>query len=145
MKRHRLDKNKLSPSAKWKGEPKPPSIAKAAERPKHKEALRLNAAMIAQNKAHPEPMSLIHKRQKLLDQGLFDPQREVTNGAAEKVARAVADWELSDPFAYGRTFLHAKRGLLDPTKLSEEMHLRTVARRAAKIKEVNDAKSRAEG
>lgn len=133
MKRHASNFGKVA---------KPPSVANPLKRKNHKEALRLNAKDVAQNKAHPEPMSFIHKRQKNLDQGLFDPQRDITLGSAEKVAHAVADWELSDPFAFGRTFLHAKKGLLDPLKLSEEMHMRTVARKAAKVKAVEDAKKR---
>lgn len=137
MKRHRLDKNKLGAGAKWK-EPKPPGPGpKAKVRPNHKEGLRLNAVKAAQNKAHPEPMSLIHKRQKQLDQGIFDPQREVTNGAAEKVATAVAAWDLSDPFAFGRAFLHAKKGIIDPEEIAKEMHLRVVARKAANSRELN--------
>lgn len=114
-------------------------------RPIHKRNLaqaRLNEAL---DKSHPEPMSLMHKRGKELDKlhrrndgkpelPYFKPQHSL--GVIEKVARAVADWDLNDPFAYGRTALHAKQGYIDPMKLGEEMHMRTVARRVARAREV---------
>lgn len=93
------------------------------------------------NRKHPEPMSLFHKREK---QGEIPPERlpkpEYGMGTVETAARAVADWENSDPFAFKRTMLHVRQGYLDPKELVKEYTQRTLARRAAKIKEADSAK-----
>jgi hypothetical protein len=88
---------------------------------------------------HPEPMTLIHKREKDLPD-LPYRKPEVTAGLAQRAAGTMADWDNSDPFAYGRTHLHVMQGYLSPKDLIEEMGKRTYARRLAKIKEVEDAK-----
>lgn len=90
---------------------------------------------------HPEPMTLIRKREKQLDAGLFDPVKGQTLGQIEKAGQAMAAWDNSDPFAYGRTALHVKQGYLRSEEVVKDMHMRTIARRAAKVKEVDDAKA----
>lgn len=90
---------------------------------------------------HPEPMSLMHKRQKEVDAGLHDPVKGQTLGQIAKAAAAMAAWDNSNLFAYGRTALHVKQGYLRSEEVVKEMQQRTIARRAAKVKEVDDAKS----
>lgn len=87
----------------------------------------------------PEPMNLLHKREKMIDEMFPLPYRkpEVTLGQIEKAARAMADWDLSDPFSYGRTALHVRQGYLEPAEIIKEMSERTLARRAARRKEVD--------
>lgn len=104
-----------------------------------------NQAMITPKKSQerPEPMNLMHKREKMIDEMFPLPYRkpEVTLGAIEKAARAAADWDLNDPFAYGRTALHVKQGYLDPLAVVKEMEERTVARKAARRKEAEKEKT----
>lgn len=120
-------------------------------RPIHKQNLanaRLNAE---QNKKHPEPMSLFRKREKELDRqfsSVVNGERvelprikpEVSKGDVEKAADAAASWDLNDPFAYGRTALHVKQGYLRSDEVVKEFSMRTIARKAAKVKEIDDAK-----
>lgn len=116
-------------------------LANPKKHPVHKANL-LSARVSAElNKKHPEPMNFMHKRQKNVDLGLYDPQRGATLGQIEKAASAMAAWENSDPFAYGRTALHVRQGYLRSDEVVKEMTMRTIARRAAKVKEVEDAKS----
>lgn len=113
---------------------------KITVRPDHKKALRLNAVAVELNRKHPEPMSLFHKREQM---GEIPPRHrkpEITRGEAERAAEAMAAWDNSDPFAYGRTFLHTKQGYINSREVVEEMHKRTVARRVAKAREVDNAK-----
>ena len=107
----------------------------------HKERVRLNKVQEELDRKHPEPMSLFHKREKtgeIPNQPLKKP--EYSKGVVEKAAAAMADWENSDPFAYGRTALHVRQGYLDPREVVKEMGQRTIARRVAKVREVENAK-----
>lgn len=123
-------------------------------RPDHKAALLAEKVAAELNKKHPEPMTLMHKRVKnkeipgegegevsLLRCGRVYCPPEVSKGQIEKAARAMAAWDNSDPFAYGRTALHVSQGYLDPGEVVKEMSKRTIARQAAKRKEVDDAKT----
>lgn len=118
---------------------KAPPEAKTIKRKVHKARLaqeRLNEAL---NKSNPEPMRFMHKRAKELDKLLGNStyrKPEHSPGTVQTVAIAVAEWDLSDPFAYGRTKLHAKQGYIDPLKVTDEMKQRTIARRVAKAREV---------
>lgn len=127
-----------------------------ASRPVHNIAVA-NAKKTAElNRKHPEPMTLMHKREKELDkyfsykdaaghiiENLYARRKpEITFGLAEKAAKAMADWDNSDPFAYGRTFLHVKQDYVNGIDIVKEMSQRTTARRAAKAREVDNAKSR---
>lgn len=102
-------------------------------------AAKVQAALDAK---HPEPMSIFRKRERLpeLNGGEYH-KPEVTLGMKDKVASAVAAWNNSDPFAYGRAYLHVSQGYIHPEDTIKEMSQRTLARRAAKIKEVDDAKA----
>jgi hypothetical protein len=110
---------------------------------------RLNAENA---KKHPEPMFHFARRQDtkvsrptLIELDAQDTEilkREATLGRIEKAARASAEWNNSDPFAYGRTALHVKQGYLDPEAVEREFRNRTLARQAAKRKEVDDAKGK---
>ena len=109
-------------------------------RPNHKRHLieaRLNAE---ESRRRPEPMTLMHKREKFLH---LEPEGKPdhTAGTVDKAARAIADWDLSDPFAYGRTALHVRQGFLDPKEITEDYYKRTVARRVARAREVEREKS----
>lgn len=92
------------------------------------------------DKKHPEPMSLMHKREKMGEIPARRVKPEIPAGVAERAADAMAAWDNSDPFARGRTLLHVKQGYLDAGEVEKEMSLRTIARRAAKAKEVDRAK-----
>lgn len=116
-------------------------VTKPEKRKAHKEVLRLNKVAEELNKKHPEPMTLFHKREKQGEIPAFRVRPEVTKGAAHKAAEAMAAWDNSDPFAYGRTYLHTKQGFLNSKVVVEEMHNRTVARRVAKAREVDRAKT----
>lgn len=95
----------------------------------------------ALDQKHPEPMSLMHKREKQGEVPLAAlPRPEVTLGKLEKVGRAVAAWDKSDPFAYGRAYLHAKQGFIHPEDTIKEMDQRTLARKIAKAREVEREK-----
>ena len=72
------------------------------------------------------------------------PKPEHSIGLKDKAARASADWNNSDPFAYGRTYLHVQQGYVEPHELIKELTQRTLARKAARVKEVEDAKSKSE-
>lgn len=123
-------------------------------RPMHKKRLAMERLNAEQNKKHPEPMSLMRKREKELDKQFssvnaagervehLEMRRkpEVTAGRVEKAATAYAKWDLNDPFAYGRTALHARQGFINPEETAKEFTMRTVARKAARVKEVDDAK-----
>lgn len=97
--------------------------------------------IVIQKEKHPEPMSLMHKREKDLPP-LPYRKPEVTQGAAEKAAGAMADWDNSDPFSYGRTMLYVKQGYIDPRDTIKDMSKRTLERRLAKVREIEDAKFR---
>lgn len=91
-----------------------------------------------------EPMTLMHKRQREIDStqpatilamgkwSYHKPQH--SKGVLEATAHAVASWEISDPFAYGRTYLHTKQGYIDPLQTIADMSSRVAARRAARAK-----------
>lgn len=85
-----------------------------------------------------QPMALMRKRERMIDTEYPLPYRKplVTLGTTERVAKAIADWDKSDPFAYGRAALYIRQGYIDPKEVEKEVHLRTKARRDAKIKEV---------
>lgn len=106
----------------------------------HKKAIRLNAVAAELDRKHPEPMMLFHKREKAGEIPAFPRKPEITRGEASQAAEAMAAWDNSDPFAYGRTFLHVKQGYLNSREVVEEMHKRTVARKIAKAREVDRAK-----
>lgn len=120
---------------------KPFPAPSLASRPYHKSAVHARKVQLELDKKHPEPMTLMHKREK--NGELNSPSRKgtATLGQITKAARAMADWDSSDPFAYGRTALHVSQGFLDPEMVIKEMTQRTVARQVAKRREVDDAKS----
>lgn len=108
----------------------------------HKEMLRLDKLAVELNKKHPEPMSLFRKRERDGEiPAIMLPKPDVTLGKLEKAARSSAEWNNSDPFAYGRTYLHVKQGYLRADEVIKEMTERTTARRVAKAREVERAKS----
>lgn len=112
------------------------------KRPIHK--ANLLAAVVAAEKIrkHPEPMSLFHKREKAGDVPPHVlPRPDHGIGTVFKAATAMADWDNSDPFAFKRTVLHLRQGFLDPDTVIKEMGQRTLARRVAKAREVDNAKA----
>lgn len=124
------------------------------KRPVHKAAVLDRRVQVELNRKHPEPMTLMHKREKngelpseadtqiaMIRCGRVYCKPEVSPGLVEKAALATAAWDNSDPFAYGRTALHVRQGYLSANDLIKEMSQRTLARQAAKRKEVDDAKS----
>jgi hypothetical protein len=121
-----------------------PPDPKPSKRPQHKARLaqeRLNAAT---NAKHPEPMSLMHKREKAGEiPAHVLPKPLHTLGKIDNAATAMAQWDLSDPFSYNRTALYVKQGYVHPDDVVKEMTTRTIARRAARAKEVDNAKSTA--
>lgn len=131
---------------------KEPSVPNPLSRPVHKANIINAKKTTAVDYAHPEPMSLMRKREKELDRqfSYIDrngkrheaPHRkpEVTNGSADKAATAAAEWDLNDPFTYSRTFLHTKQGYINSDDAVKEFAMRTLARRAARIREVDSAK-----
>jgi hypothetical protein len=118
--------------------PKSPPSPKSAKRPNHKRQLRLNEANEAISRLHPEPMTLIHKREKMIREDFPPVYRKPphTLGTIDKAATAMAQWENSDPFSYNRTALYVRQGYLEPQLLIEEMEKRTLARRVARAREV---------
>lgn len=92
----------------------------------------------------PEPLQTMLKRYDYIERNepknYVKPQDRPGNylpeGQIQAAAEAVASWDLSDPFAYGRTALHARQGYLDAKKTAEDFHLRTVSRRTARVREV---------
>lgn len=96
----------------------------------------------AEKEKKPEPMTMMRNREREIDLMFPLPYRKpsVTLGQIDKAATAVAEWENSDPFAYGRTALHVRQGYLDPAVLVKEMTQRTIARRVAKAREVDNEK-----
>lgn len=117
-----------------------------ADRTRKREARLIANTAAELNKKHPEPMSLFHKREKMgeIPKGDFFIYRkpEIPAGVAERAADAMAAWDNSDPFARGRTLLHVKQGYLIPSEVEKEMSLRTIARKAAKVREVEAMKRR---
>ncbi len=110
-------------------------------RPIHKRNLARIASAVEQNKRHPEPMTFFHKREKnkeIPETALPKPQ--ITLGTLDKVAEAVSAWDNSDPFSGDRARLYAKQGYIDPGEVIKELSMRVLARKAAKAKEVDDAK-----
>lgn len=119
-----------------------------------KDRNRLNAIEAEKNRKHPEPMTLMKRR---FESGEVPSEAdakismsrcgrqfckpEVTPGAAEKAAQAMAEWDNSDPFAYGRTLLHVKQGFVSANTFVEEMQKRTIARRAARIREIENGRA----
>jgi hypothetical protein len=88
----------------------------------------------------PEPMHTMQRRYEYIER--HEPKQYVKPqympaGVVETVARAVADWDLSDPFAYGRTALYARQGYIDVEQTIADYNLRTIARKAAKRREVD--------
>jgi hypothetical protein len=88
----------------------------------------------------PGTLHLFNKRYTDVVQHLPTKYRkpEVTRGKIEAAATAAATWDNSDPFAYGRTALHVKQGYLDPEKVVEETHKRTIARRVARERDTKE-------
>lgn len=121
-----------------KAVPQERPTAKPEVRKNHKEALRLNAQEAERNKKHPEPMTLMNKLAK--EGSPPSPKGLATLGQIEKAASAMAQWDNSDPFSYGRTALHVRQGYLRSDEVIKEMGQRTLARRAAKIREVDNEK-----
>lgn len=116
---------------KSKGPGPGPEIGK---RKPHKAAIVEARKVAEHDKKHPEPMSIIRKREKDLPISHVKP--EVTPGKVETAAAALASWDNSDPFAYGRAALHLRQGYLDPAEVIKEYGMRVIARRAAKVREV---------
>jgi len=122
---------------------KEPPAAKANKRPVHKDNLRLAGLNAELNHKHPEPMALFHKREQSGEVPAVALKKpEVTLGQIDKAATAMAAWDNSDPFSYGRTALYVKQGYLNVADVVKEMGQRTIARRAAKSREVDDAKTK---
>ncbi len=122
---------------------KEPPAANIKKRPVHKENLRLAMVAAELNKKHPEPMSIMHRRETAGEIPKFAlPKPEVTLGMQEKAAIAMAAWDNSDPFSYGRTVLYVRQGYLDPKEVIKEMEQRTLARRVAKAREVDNETSK---
>lgn len=121
---------------------KPFPDANSNSRPVHKEAARLRRVEAEISRKHPEPMTLMHKREKNNDIIPAALKGTATRGQIEQAARAMAAWDNSDPFAYGRTALHVSQGFERSEEIVKEMGQRTLARQAAKRKEVEDAKSK---
>lgn len=145
MKKHRLDAKALK-SGTPKGPAKPPPSENPNKRPKHKAAIHLARLNAERDKRRPEPMFEFQRRidNKYLDSDIDTVRilkREATLGRIEKAAIADAEWNNSDPFAYGRTALYVKQGWIDPEKHVEELHKRTLARRVAREREVDSAKN----
>lgn len=117
--------------------PKAPPSPKPEKRKVHKEMVRHAAHVAAVNKAHPEPMTLMHKREKMIHEDFARVYRKppVTLGMIDKAAAAMAAWDNSDPFAYDRAALYVKQGYINPEEALTEMHKRTVARRVARERE----------
>lgn len=109
-------------------------------RPVHKARLAAEKLQADKDQRHPEPMSIMRKRERELPNGEYR-KPEVTLGMKERVALAVAAWNNADPFAYGRAYLHVSQGYIDPEDTIKEMSQRTLARQAAKIAEVDNAKA----
>lgn len=153
MKKHRFNIKDLK-KGKPGGPAKPFPTANPKSRPDHKAEVLRVMKRDELDKARPEPMGLMRKREKEIPSDLaaelsvrrcgkvYCPP-EVTAGVIEQTAKVVAAWDNSDPFAYGRTALHVRRGLIISRDLVKEMSQRTLARQAAKRKEVDDAKSHA--
>lgn len=103
------------------------------------------------HRKHPEPMFLFARRQDpfvsrptLFEKDVKETEvlrLNATLGRIEKAARASAVWNNSDPFDYGRTALHVRKGWIDPESAEKEFRQRSLARAAAKRKEVDDAKA----
>lgn len=89
-----------------------------------------------------EPMHTMLRRYEEIERSepLEYRKPEVSLGKLDAVARAVADWDLSDPFAYGRTYLYAKQGYIEPEEIIKDYHMRTLARRVARVREVEASK-----
>lgn len=90
----------------------------------------------------PEPMTLMRKREKMINEMPLPYRKpEHTLGVIDKAARAAADWDLNDPFAYGRTALHVRQGYCDPAQVVKEAEERTIARKAARRSEAEKEKN----
>lgn len=107
----------------------------------HKAERKRAAAIAEQEHKHPFLLGLLHKREQMdadtmprRDGHVIRP--EVSKGKVDKAARAMADWENSDPFSYGRTALYVRQGYLDPEEVIKETQQRTLARRVAKEREI---------
>lgn len=123
-----------------KAQPELIPAPKANKRPVHKENLRLRKAEAEYNRTHPAVMQLFRKREKdgeIPEKTLARPM--VSLGQIDKAASAMAAWDNSDPFAYGRTALYVKQGYLQSDVVIKEMSQRTMARRIAKAREVDNA------
>lgn len=98
--------------------------------------------MSGQKKIIVEPMHTMLNRYREIekDYPAKYTKPQVTLGRIEATAQAVADWDLSDPFAYGRAALYVRQGYIEPEQTIKDYHMRTVARRAARVKEVEDEK-----
>lgn len=121
---------------------KPNKTLNFAPSPKAEARLKEEKAVKELNAKHPEPMSIFHKREKsgeIPSERLKKP--DVTAGQAAKAGEAMAAWDNSDPFAYGRTVLYVKQGYLRSDEVVKEMSQRTLARRVAKSREVDSAKT----
>lgn len=111
------------------------------KRPLHKMRIAQAALQAERDRKHPEPMSIFHKREKQKEiPEVKLPKPMVTLGQIEKASFAMSQWENSDPFSFDRTALHLKQGYLNADDVIKEMGQRTLARRAAKVREVDNAK-----
>lgn len=116
------------------------------KRPVHKANLLAGKVEAEKNRKHPEPMSLFHKREKAGEiPGFVLPKPDYGMGTVFKAATAMAEWDNSDPFAFKRTVLHVRQGYLLPDLIVKEMGQRTLARRVARAREVDNAKATVDG
>jgi hypothetical protein len=85
---------------------------------------------------HPEPLgTMMHRYQEIENEyppTYLNPNRHEGKGVLERAAHADAEWNNSDPFAYGRAFLNLQKGHLIPKEHEKEMAQRTLARQAAR-------------
>lgn len=120
---------------------KPFPVPNPKSRPVHKATVLALKVRNEQDRQHPEPMTLMHKREKNGEIVENRIKGNIPPGPIAKAARAMADWDNSDPFSYGRTALHVSQGYIAPDDIVAEMTHRTIARQAAKRREVDNVKS----
>lgn len=84
----------------------------------------------------PEPMTLMERRRKELDR-VFGPDNKpwpkpkVDWAKTEEAAQLTADWDRTDPFAYGRVKLHMRQGYVNVDQQAREMKARLLAQKIA--------------
>jgi len=97
-------------------------------------------------KAQAPTAALMKGREKEVDTMYPRPYRkpEVSPGRVEQAAQAVAAWDNSDPFAYGRTALYARQGYIDVEETVSSMNKRALARKVAKERQEREVEIHAD-